>query len=217
MKKATMGQRMIGSILLCFFLICSTGYAETLPDSVSSDYLSPYAELYLLPIQPAALENPQTSFTPSTAEIEDIKIEFAQVACDGEWILTCALASSEQVFLLPGGATLDRPACGENFVPEGADDRTFREAAQAAGKEIRSVYVYLEEFDSYGQYFLDHSIQDGKTVLYSGCCLPESSEEPLQLHWTVQIYSVNPDTAKLTFMRSETFPVTVVPTVQAPD
>lgn len=198
-------------MLCCILLVCNMGQASTLSGQTDDDDLTPYAELYQLPIQAAALEHAQTSFTPSTVEVDDIEIEFKQVACDGDWILTCAVASSDTVLLLPGGATLERPACGEIFAPAEAETCSFLELAQATGKEMRSVYVYLKEFDSYGLYFLDHSIQADKTVLYSGCCLPDAIEEPEQLHWTVQIYSVNLDTNKLTLMDSKEFPVMVLP------
>lgn len=198
-------------MLRCILLVCNRSQASILSGQADDDYLTPYAELYQLPIQAAALEHSQTSFTPSTVEVGDIKIEFTQVACDGDWILTCAVISSDSVLLLPGGATLERPACGEIFVSAEAEDCSFLELAQATGKEIRSVYVYLKEFDSYGLYFLDHSIQTDKTILYSGCCLPDTLEESAQLHWTVQIYSVDLDTNKLTLMDSEEFPLMVLP------
>lgn len=201
------------ALFMLFFmlLVCNMGQASTLSGQADDDDLTPYAELYQLPIQAAALDHAQTAFTPSTVEVGDIEIEFKQVACDGDWILTCAVASSDTVLLLPGGATLERPACGEIFAPAEVETCSFLELAQATGKEMRSVYVYLKEFDSYGLYFLDHSIQADKTVLYSGCCLPDAIEEPEQLHWTVQIYSVNLNTNKLTLMDSKEFPVRVLP------
>ena len=143
--------------------------------------------------------------------MDDIKISFTQLVCDGDWVLTCASASSDQVLILPGAATLDRPACGEIFVSEQADDRSFLALAQATGREVRSVYVYLEEFDSYGQYFLDHSIQSDKAILYSGCCLPSPLEKTETLHWTIQIYSVDMSTNKLTLIDSKELPVLVSP------
>ncbi len=196
-------------LLLCFLPAHNMGLA--LADHAADDYLTPYAELYQLPVGTAALEQAQTSFVSTVVEVGEIKIEFKQVVCDGDWILTCAFASSDQVLLLPGGATLERPACGEIFVSAEAAKASFLELTQATGREIRSVYVYLKEFDSYGLYFLDHSIQDDQTVLYSGCCLPTTLKEPTELHWTVQIYAVNMDTNQLTLMESEEFPVLIVP------
>ena len=207
-----MKQWRIGYMVLCLVLFSVVGHTSELMRTTDTDYLTPYVELYHLPIQADALENSQLSFTPSTIEIGDITIEFVQIACDGDWILTCALASSDKVLLLPGGATLERPACGEIFVSiEKNDNRSFLELAQDTGLEIRSVYVYLKEFDHYGLYFLDHSIQSDKTILYSGCCLPNTLEESALLNWTVQVYSVNLHTNKLTLMEDKEVPVVVLP------
>lgn len=165
----------------------------------------------MLPVEPEALAQPQVDFVPATVEIEGITVEFLQLVSDGSWVLACAAVSSNEVKILPGAATLDSPAWGELFVAEEADDRTFRELAEDTGKEVRSVYVYLEEFDHAGQYFLDHSVEAERTILYSGSSLPEPIAGPATFHWTIQVYTVDLETGNLTPSATETIPVTITP------
>lgn len=185
-------KRFLAGALLACLLPWSSGLGEETAASGEkepADYLTPYAELYMLPVEPQALAQPQVIFEPATVEVDGVTVEFLQLVSDGSWILTCAAATSDEVLILPGAATLDRPAWGEILVAEEADDRTFREFAENIGKEMRSVYVYLEEFDQAGQYFLDHSIEAERTILYSGCSLPEPISEPATFHWTIQGFS----------------------------
>ena len=208
----TLKRFLAGALLACLLPWSGLGEETAVPEEMdSADYLTPYAELYMLPVEPQALAQPQVIFEPATVEIDGVTVEFLQLVSDGSWILTCAAVASDEVLILPGAATLDRPAWGEIFVAEEADGRTFRELAENAGKEMRSVYVYLEEFDQAGQYFLDHSIEAERTILYSGCSLPEPISEPAIFYWTIQVYTVDLETGKLTLSATETIPVTVTP------
>lgn len=208
----TLKRFLAGALLACLLPWSGLGEETAVPEEMdSADYLTPYAELYMLPVEPQALAQPQVIFEPATVEIDGVTVEFLQLVSDGSWILTCAAVASNEVLILPGAATLDRPAWGEIFVAEEADGRTFRELAENAGKEMRSVYVYLEEFDQAGQYFLDHSIEAERTILYSGCSLPEPISEPAIFYWTIQVYTVDLETGKLTHSATETMPVTVTP------
>lgn len=208
----TLKRFLAGALLACLLPWSGLGEETAVPEEMdSADYLTPYAELYMLPVEPQALAQPQVIFEPATVEIDGVTVEFLQLVSDGSWILTCAAVASDEVLILPGAATLDRPAWGEIFVAEEADGRTFRELAENAGKEMRSVYVYLEEFDQAGQYFLDHSIEAERTILYSGCSLPEPISEPAIFYWTIQVYTVDLETGKLTHSATETIPVTVTP------
>ena len=208
----TLKRFLAGALLACLLPWSGLGKETAVPEEMdSADYLTPYAELYMLPVEPQALAQPQVIFEPATVEIDGVTVEFLQLVSDGSWILTCAAVASDEVLILPGAATLDRPAWGEIFVAEEADGRTFRELAENAGKEMRSVYVYLEEFDQAGQYFLDHSIEAERTILYSGCSLPEPISEPAIFYWTIQVYTVDLETGKLTHSATETMPVTVTP------
>lgn len=208
----TLKRFLAGALLACLLPWSGLGEETAVPEEMdSADYLTPYAELYMLPVEPQALAQPQVIFEPATVEIDGVTVEFLQLVSDGSWILTCAAVASDEVLILPGAATLDRPAWGEIFVAEEADGRTFRELAENAGKEMRSIYVYLEEFDQAGQYFLDHSIEAERTILYSGCSLPEPISEPAIFYWTIQVYTVDLETGKLTHSATETIPVTVTP------
>ena len=208
----TLKRFLAGALLACLLPWSGLGEETAVPEEMdSADYLTPYAELYMLPVEPQALAQPQVIFEPASVEIDGVTVEFLQLVSDGSWFLTCAAVASDEVLILPGAATLDRPAWGEIFVAEEADGRTFRELAENAGKEMRSVYVYLEEFDQAGQYFLDHSIEAERTILYSGCSLPEPISEPAIFYWTIQVYTVDLETGKLTHSATETIPVTVTP------
>lgn len=205
-------------LLSCFIFLCLLPLAALAeaaadpPEAAPTDYLTPYAELAGLPIEPEALAHAQYTFTPETVELCGVEVRFEQLVCDGSWVLACATASAEDIMILPGAATLDRPACGDIFVPEGADTRTFCQVARDTGREVLSVYVYLEEFDGMGGgYFLDHSISEDKTVLYSGTQLPQPADAPIDMHWTVQVYAVNLDTNRLTPIETASLPVTVTP------
>lgn len=79
------------------------------------DYLTLYAELAMLPVEPEALAQPQVDFVPATVEIEGITVEFLQLVSDGSGVLACAAVSSDEVKILPGAATLDSPAWGGAF------------------------------------------------------------------------------------------------------
>lgn len=120
----TLKRFLAGALLACLLPWSGLGEETAVPEEMdSADYLTPYAELYMLPVEPQALAQPQVIFEPATVEVDGVTVEFLQLVSDGSWILTCAAATSDEVLILPGAATLDRPAWGEILVAEEADDR----------------------------------------------------------------------------------------------
>lgn len=115
----TLKHFLAGALLACLLSWSGLGEETAAPgEKEPADYLTPYAELYMLPVEPQALAQSQVVFDPATVEVEGITVDFLQLVSDGSWILTCAAVASDEVLILPGAATLDRPAWGEIFVAE---------------------------------------------------------------------------------------------------
>lgn len=112
----TLKRFLAGALLACLLPWSGLGEKTAAPgEKEPADYLTPYAELYMLPVEPQALAQPQEVFDPATVEVEGITVDFLQLVSDGSWILTCAAGASDEVLILPGAAMLDRPAWGGRF------------------------------------------------------------------------------------------------------
>lgn len=112
----TLKRFLAGALLACLLPWSGLGEKTAAPgEKEPADYLTPYAELYMLPVEPQVLAQPQEVFDPATVEVEGITVDFLQLVSDGSWILTCAVGASDEVLILPGAAMLDRPAWGGDF------------------------------------------------------------------------------------------------------
>lgn len=213
--------------VICFFILVlypgllmqgSTAQAEStriLEDmntiSNISTLIQSYSESFQMPegIQKKVMG----SWEPIVVECDKVQVCLSEVLFDGYWLYTAAEVSptdAASTLIMPGAAFPSDPVEGTNEIKERNDQRSFLEAAKADGKQLIAVYVYPREFDAIGEYLLDYFQREGDvSVCLSGANWASASDE-ISVHWLIELYDVNVDTAHYTLIESQEVP-SVVP------
>lgn len=178
-----------------------------------SALIQSYSESFQMP--EGIQEKMMGSWEPIVVEGDKVQVCLSEVLFDGYWLYTAAEVSpidASSTLIMPGAAFPSDPVEGTNEIKERNDHRSFLEAVKADNKQLIAVYIYPREFDTIGEYLLDYFQRTGDASVCLSGAHWESENDEIYVHWLIELYDVNVDTAQYTLIESQEIP-SVVPSL----
>lgn len=203
-------------LTLTYFALCCIPMVALAVESASQEisYLARYMKLYGSTLSNEIIRQRRVQFTPQEIDCGQVKIRFNEALYDGQWLYTSASVwpkDASETLVMPGDSVLDDPVAGFYGETTRKELRSFGLAAIEDNKQLLAIYVYINEFDNLGTYFIDHFQEtDNVSVLMSGAQLA-GRDKPVDVSWTIQIYEVDLATGKYNKQSEKLIPMTVQP------